>query len=66
MLSSDIGVDLISQHHSRIEAAELLLHHDSQHTGAQVTGLVLFVKNFLSPDVTSMEPEIIEELLRLK
>ena len=59
------GILKVKTGHSRIEAAELLLHHDSQHPGAQVTGLVLFVKNFLSPDVTSMEPEIIEELKML-
>lgn len=59
------GILKVRTEHDRSEAADLLLHHDSQHPAAQVMGLVLFVNNFLSPDLESLEPEIIEELKML-
>lgn len=59
------GILKVRTDHSRSEAADLLLHHDLEHSAAQVMGLVLFVKNFLSPDATLMEPEIIEKLKML-
>lgn len=48
----------------RKAVAELVLH-DEAHPIAQVAGLCFFIENFLSPNMTSLEPEIIVQLKRL-
>jgi tetratricopeptide (TPR) repeat protein len=49
----------------RRAVAELVLKDDEAHATAQGAGLCFFIENFLSPNMTSLEPQIIAQLKRL-
>jgi len=50
---------------SRGEAARLLLVADSRHTSALLAGLARFVETQLGPDMSSLEPDVVDRLRKL-
>jgi len=50
---------------TRLDAAQLLLQPDQNHAIAQYTALVAFTKRFLTPDMTALEDEIVNNLKQL-
>jgi len=49
----------------RKTAADLLLHPGALHPFAQAAGLSYFIKQFLHPDMSALDPEIVEKLKTL-
>jgi len=48
--------------HDRLTAARLLLHPEAQHPIAQVAAMGFFIQQYLQPDMSSLEPEIVDTL----